>query len=273
MKPVCEQLAMSTQHYYKEKKKRRAEEVFEEAIVQWVREERQLQPRLGAQKLLVRWQEQAGYKLMGRDRFYNLLRSNGLLLTQKRRKPRTTQSNHGLPVFPNKVGSTHAQRPNEVWVSDFTYLRTAYGFAYLFLITDQCSRKIVGHHLSTTMFGEDAVQALERAIASLPPETELIHHSDRGSQYCSKIHLQLLHEHRITPSMTEKDHCAENAMAERVNGILKSEYALGDCFPDLRSLRKATLQAIHLYNHERPHRALQMDYPARFHDRWVPASA
>ena len=264
---------MSTQHYYKETKKRTAEEVFEEAIVDWVRRERQLQPRLGAQKLLVRWEEQAGYKLMGRDRFYNLLRANGLLLTQKRRKPRTTQSNHGLPVFPNKVGNTHAQRPNEVWVSDFTYLRTHGGFAYLFLITDQCSRKIVGHHLSSTMCGEDAVKALERAIASLPLGARPIHHSDQGAQYCSKVHLELLEKHKITPSMTEEDHCAENAMAERVNGILKSEYALGERFPDLPTLRKAVLQAIHFYNHERPHRALQMDYPARFHERCVPASA
>jgi putative transposase len=156
--------------------------------------------------------------------------------------------------------------PNQVWVCDLTYLKTRTDFAYLFLLTDRYSRKIVGHHVSAKMESSDALKALEKAVRDLPAEKQPIHHSDRGCQYCSHEYVGALRQHGLEVSMTEENHCYENAHAERVNGILKREYGLGQVLPSLEAARQAVDQAVEIYNTRRPHWALNLGYPAKIHE-------
>jgi transposase InsO family protein len=139
------------------------------------------------------------------------------------------------------------------------------GFLYLALLTDKMSRKIVGYHCGDTLEAEGCLQALDQALADLPPGAHPIHHSDKGTQYCCHQYVQRLAARGLSVSMTETNHCAENALAERVNGILKSEYTLGTTFRCKKSARLAVNQAVHLYNHRRPHTALKMRFPAEVH--------
>jgi len=145
-----------------------------------------------------------------------------------------------------------------VWVSDITYIRTVKGFCYLALITDMHSRKIVGYNLSDGLELKGCVRALEKAIYQAKNINGLIHHSDRGIQYCSNVYTQILKRKKIDISMTEENHCYENAMAERVNGILKDEFYLGQTFTDVAHAKRATKNAINLYNEIRLH--LSLDY-------------
>jgi len=207
----------------------------------------------------------AGVKI-GRDRFFEVLAQRDLLLEpQPAEYPCTTQSRHNLPVFTNRIKGLQLTGANQVWVSDITYLRTAEGFVYLALITDKYSRKIVGHHGGDTLETEGCLQALEVALAILPAGARPIHHSDCGSQYCSHRYVNRLAELHLGVSMTETDHCAENALAERVNGILKQEYGLGATFQTKADALRAAAQAIRLYNTRRPHSALKYQVPDQVH--------
>lgn len=239
-----------------------------EQVGKWVIEERQTQPRLGARKLhwLLRGRlAQAGIKL-GRDRFFKLLEQLNMLVPPKQSEtPRTTQSYHYLPVFENRIRGLKLSKPNEVWVSDLTYIRTEAGFLYLALVTDKMSRKIVGYHCGDTLEAEGCLKALEQALGDLPKNARPIHHSDRGTQYCCHEYVNRLVDRGLTVSMTEENHCAENALAERVNGILKGEYSLDARFRCKESARVAVGQAVHLYNHRRPHTALAMRTPCQAH--------
>ena len=259
---------MSRQNLYARRKKRQRQSVDAEFVVEQVRKERQLQPRLGTRKLQVVLKKEfaeAGVK-MGRDRFFEVLRAADLLVPPlKAESPRTTQSYHCLPVFTNRIKDLEVTRPNEVWVVDLTYLRTALGFLYLALVTDKKSRKIVGYHCGDTLEAEGCVKALDRALKELPPGAKPIHHSDRGSQYCCHEYVERLVERGLAISMTERDHCAENALAERMNGILKSEYGLSLEFKTKEGARRAVDQAVHLYNTRRPHTALNFRVPHEVH--------
>jgi putative transposase len=265
---VCRKLGLTRQNYYRRRQARRRGEVDAEQVRKWVVEERQAQPRLGGRKLywLIRGRlAEAGIKL-GRDLFFDLLRGWDLLVPRKPAAvPRTTQSYHCLPVFTNRIKDLKVSRPNEVWVGDLTYLRTEQGFLYLALLTDKRSRKIVGYHCGDTLEAEGCLKALDQALAGLPPGAQPIHHSDRGTQYCCHEYVNRLVEHGLSVSMTEHDHCAENALAERVNGILKGEYALDARFGCKASARRAVDQAVHLYNYRRPHTALAMQMPSDVH--------
>jgi putative transposase len=242
--------------------------VDEELVVKLVVEERQMQPRLGTRKLRVRLKEElekAGVQ-MGRDRFFEVLREKDLLVKPYRAEyPATTNSSHNLPLFHNRVRELEVQEPHQVWVSDLTYLRTQEGHLYLSLITDRKSRKIVGYHCGETLETSGCLQALEMALQQLPKGARPIHHSDRGCQYCSKEYVNKLTERGLTVSMTEEDHCAENALAERMNGILKSEYGLGYRLGSQALARALVKQAVHLYNTRRPHLALEMKTPEQVH--------
>jgi transposase InsO family protein len=179
--------------------------------------------------------------------------------------PTTTNSYHCLPVFANRVQGVELRRPNEAWVSDLTYLRTEEGFLYLALVTDKFSRKIVGYHCGDTLEAIGCVKALEMALAELPAWARPIHHSDQGSQYCCHEYVQVLEGRGLPISMTERDHCAENALAERMNGILKSEYGLGQKLKTKAQARQLADQGVHLYNTRRPHTALDFQTPAVVH--------
>jgi putative transposase len=259
---------MSRQNYYAQRRRRERRQVEGELIAGLVRRERQLQPRLGTRKLhhLLRDElEQAGVRV-GRDRFFEELGKRDLLLAPlKAQYPHTTQSYHNLPVFRNLARETVVERPNQVWVSDLTYLRTLEGFLYLALITDGHSRKIVGEHVGDNLEATGCVRALERALEQLPAGVEPIHHSDQGSQYCCHEYVKRLKQRGLAISMTESNHCAENALAERMNGILKQEYGLGAEFPTKADARRAVGQAIWLYNTRRPHTELGYRVPEEVH--------
>jgi putative transposase len=260
---------MSRQNYYARRRQRQRRQVDEDLVAGLVGRERQLQPRLGGRKVHHRIQSelaQAGVQI-GRDRFFEVLRAKDLLLApQPAQYPRTTQSYHNLPCFRNQIKETVLERPNQVWVSDLTYLRTLEGYLYLALITDKFSRKIVGYHVGDTLEAVGCVRALERALFDLPAEARPIHHSDQGSQYCCHQYVKRLQERGLGISMTESHHCAENALAERMNGILKQEYGLGVEVGSKADARRAVDQGVWLYNTQRPHTALDYRTPAQVHE-------
>ena len=233
---------MSRQNYYALRRKRRRQEVDGGLVVEMVRAERALQPRLGTRKLYCLIKEplkQAGAKV-GRDRLFEVLREREMLVEPKISEyPTTTSSYHCLPVFKNLIKDREVSQPNQVWVGDITYLRTDEGCMYLSLLTDKMSRKIVGYHCGESLEAIGCLRALEMALEQMPEGAQPIHHSDRGSQYCCHDYVNRLVDRGLSISMTEKNHCAENALAERMNGILKAEYGLGRKFKTKASARMA----------------------------------
>ena len=260
-------LGMSRQNFYKERVVRLRAEVDADFVVQLVRGERSLQPRLGVRKLfkiLAPVLENEGIKL-GRDRFFVILREKGLLVPPLPKSPRTTRFEPCLPVFCNLVVGLVLTGPNQAWAADITYIRTDEGFLYLSLITDMWSRKIVGFHVGDSLETEGALSALAIALASLRGGEKPVHHSDRGCQYASHLYVGKLTEAGLQISMTEELHCYENAMAERVNGILKQEYYIGSCFRNKNQAKAAVKEAVYLYNTRRPHKSLDYETPEKMH--------
>jgi len=267
VKVLCEKVGMSRQNFYKSRRDRQRQVVDEGLVKQLVEAERAVQPRIGGLKLhalLCPELEAAGLSI-GRDRFFEILRRQGLLLEPLPRAPRTTNSRHSLPVFTNLIKDIKPTGPNQIWVSDITYIRTREAFVYLSLITDMHSHKIVGYHLGRTLEIKDTVKALDMALARTPDGASPIHHSDRGCQYCSHEYVKRLRERGILISMTEENHCGENAIAERVNGILKQEYFLKHEFRNMEQARRAVNEAVYLYNTRRPHRSLNLRTPEQVH--------
>jgi transposase InsO family protein len=258
---------MTRQNYYKTRHRRQRQSVDEGFVKELVQAERSLQPRLGGRKLykILKPRLKGQNIRLGRDRFFKILKDKGLLLEKLPRMPRTTNSYHTLPVFSNLIKDMELTRPNQAWASDITFLRTEEKFMYLSLITDMYSRKIVGYHLSDNLEAEQSLNSLKMALKSKPDDAKPIHHSDRGSQYCSHLYIQELKKHGMSASMTEDNHCAENALAERVNGILKQEYGLRNEFRNAMQAHASVKQAVMLYNTRRPHYALQLNTPEQVH--------
>lgn len=264
---LCRAVKMSTANWYKGRRQRQRKKVDESLVAELVKRERKTHPRMGGRKLLdilsVDFTE-AGVSI-GRDRFFDVLRRNGLLVPPLPKSCKTTNSRHSLEVFHNLVKDVRETAANEVWVSDITYIRTENDWAYLSLITDRFSRKIVGWHCSRTLESMGCVKALEKAVSEMPEGASPIHHSDRGCQYCCHEYVNLLHKHGFSISMTETNHCAENSHAERVNGTLKTEYGLAATFNSFEQAGKAAAQAIWIYNNLRPHSSLGYRKPAEVH--------
>jgi transposase InsO family protein len=259
---------MSRQNYYARRRRRAARAIDAELVLNLVRAERRCQPRLGTRKLryMLKGAMQKAGVVLGRDRFFGLLREADLLVEPLPRDwVNTTCSQHKLPVYPNLIRDLAVSEPNKVWVVDLTYVRTEEGFMFLALVTDKGSRKIVGYHCAENLEAGGCVRALRMALAELPAEARPIHHSDRGTQYCSHEYGNVLAERELPISMTEKNHCAENALAERVNGILKGEYGLGGRLESKALARQVVDQAIETYNERRPHTALQLRTPSEAH--------
>ena len=258
---------MAPQNYYKKRKARKRKSVNEQLIKQLVQAERAVQPRIGGLKL----HRQLGPELakagvrIGRDRFFKVLKNQGLLLKALPKAPQTTNSRHNLPVFTNLTKGLELTGANQVWVSDITYIRTREDFVYLSLITDKSSRKIVGYHLGRNLTAQETLKSLKMAVREMPDGVFPIHHSDRGSQYCSHKYIDYLKDHNMRISMTEENHCAENALAERVNGILKQEYFLSHEFRDFKQAHRAVKEAVRLYNTRRLHRSLKLCTPEKVH--------
>ena len=188
-----------------------------------------------------------------------------MLSLRKKYSSRTTNSLHRFYKYHNIIKDFKASRTNQIWVSDITYIRTIKGFCYLALITDAYSRKIIGYDLSNSLELSGCVRALNKALYKAKNIDRLIHHSDRGIQYCSNGYTQILKRHNIAISMTEDNHCYENALAERINGILKDEFYLDQTFTDVAHAKRATKNAINLYNEIRLHLSLDYKTPNYVH--------
>ena len=266
---LCAKVGMSRQNYYKRRAARVRKAVDEDLVAQLVNRERQLQPRIGVRKLHYMPSgdfQEAGVEV-GRDRMFEILRNRKMLVKPLPKSARTTNSKHSLPVFRNLIAGVETTAPNQIWVSDITYIRTDVGFEYLSLIMDLHSRKVVGYHSGDDLSTAGCLESLDQALADLPEGSSTIHHSDRGCQYCSHNYVDQLKKHGLSASMTEENHCAENATAERLNGILKQEYGLGRMFRTRAQVRRAVDQAVALYNHRRPHTSLQLKTPVEVHRR------
>lgn len=264
---LCKRVDMTRQNYYAVRHLRQRREVDEGMIVELVKRERRMQPRLGGRKLLHLLRPElteAGVEV-GRDRFFEVLAEAELLVLPKRGTPRTTNSRHSLPVFSNLLAGKELKGSNEAWVSDLTYIRTDEGMLYAALITDAYSRKIVGAHISDSLEAEGCLRALDQALGELPVGKNPIHHSDRGCQYCCHEYVERLQARGLPISMTQIMHCYENAQAERINGILKQEYEMDRTFRTKGQAKAAFEQAVWLYNHRRPHLGLNYRFPADVH--------
>ena len=258
---------MSRQNYYRERRQRQRQQIDEELVVELVQKERKQHPRMGARKLLRNMGpelEEAGIQV-GRDRFLGILRRHDLLVPRRPRRSLTTLSLHHFYKYPNRLKDSSITAAHEAWVSDLTYIRSEEGFLYLSLITDDFSRKIVGWEAADGLEAEGCLRALRKALGQLPAGSRPIHHSDRGIQYCCQDYTEMLESQGVTISMTQENHCYENAKAERVIGILKQEYALGSTFANKAQARQAIEQAIWLYNYRRPHVSLGYLRPDEVH--------
>ena len=202
---------------------------------------------------------------IGRDKLFDLLRENKLLVRPKKRYVHTTNSRHRFRKYPNLIKEMKITKPNQVWVSDITYISLFKGHCYLALVTDAYSRKIVGYDISDSLELECCLRALKRALRQLSADHKLIHHSDRGVQYCSYAYVNLLKKNKARISMTEENHCYENAIAERVNGILKDEFYLDQSFINIKEAKCSGKSAINLYNHRRLHLSLNYKTPDMVH--------
>ena len=264
---LCSLLGYSRQAFYQYKKALQLEMLQHELIIAQVLLIRTSQPRVGSRKLLIMLACFLGqhHISMGRDALFTLLRDHQLLIrARKRRAPRTTFSDHWMHKYPNLIIGLSVHRANELWVSDITYIAVAEGFSYLSLVTDAYSRMIVGYNLAADLRALQCVKALKMALQQLPKGTALIHHSDRGSQYCSYEYVQQLNKRHIAISMTENSDPRENAIAERVNGILKSEL-LQTCYDSMSEGSQSVRRAIEIYNNERLHSSIGMLTPAQAH--------
>lgn len=262
---------ISRQGYYQ--KQQRIEKRLQELsqVKAYVIKERIHLPRLGTRKLYYRLSKQIRSKeiKIGRDALFDFLRSEHLLIRPKHSYHKTTNSKHWLHKYPNLLKSRKAAtRPNEVWVSDITYIDTKAETAYLSLVTDAYSRKIVGYHLHPSLHTDGVAAAMQMAVRHEQINAPLIHHSDRGLQYCSAQYQQLLAKHHITPSMTDGYDCYQNALAERINGIIKNEFLIVKP-ADIKQGEIMIKQAVETYNHRRPHLALNYQTPNKVHQQKV----
>ena len=258
---------MSRQNYYKQRYQRRRREIDEELILSLVRRERAVQPQLGTRKLLhiLGGELKSAGVSVGRDRFFSILSRSSLLIERRLRGHRTTDSRHRFRVYGNLLKDLVLTSPHQALVSDITYIRTDEGFMYLSLVMDAYSRAVVGYDCSDNLEAEGTLRSLSMALSGLPGGSDTIHHSDRGSQYCSGAYVEKLRRRGLRISMTEENHCYENSQAERLNGILKQEYGLGGRFRRKSDVRKAVREAVTLYNFRRPHQSLGYQCPMEVH--------
>lgn len=265
---LCGLFGKSRQAYY-DTTRRAEKQDFEDAIlVDLVKKERKIAKRVGGKKLYLILKPliiSHGIKI-GRDQFFEVLRCNDLLVKRRRRTKKTTFSRHRFRKYPNISKDIVVDRAEQLWVSDITYIRVTDSFCYLILITDAYSRKVVGHNFSETMEAEFCVKALNQAIKQrLFVERTLMHHSDRGIQYCSLAYVKVLKDKQIAISMTENGDPLENALAERMNGIFKDNFDVAATFSSFEEAQLTIAQAINYYNNRLPHSSCDMLTPAQAH--------
>lgn len=263
----CELFGYSKQAYYKHRTYRKISDTEIVQLRESVLALRRQMPRLGVRKLYHLLQKQGSIHV-GRDKLFSLLRNEGLLVYKKRKYTVTTNSKHWLRKYPNLAKRIHLQRPEQLWVSDITYIDTLDGNAYLHLVTDAYSKQIMGYELCDNMEASSTLKALKMALSRRKyKKADLIHHSDRGLQYCSRIYTDCLIQNGIAISMTENGDPYENAIAERINGILKEEFGLSDKFENILQAKELTSQSVGIYNQLRPHLSCSMLTPSQMHEQ------
>jgi putative transposase len=251
------------QAYFKQKQHRYALLTEYSKVKHLVLEYRRLMPQIGTRKLHYLLSADIQF---GRDRLFSLLREEGLLIFKRRKYTQTTNSRHWMRKYPNLTTNLRLTRPEQLWVSDITYLDTSEdGNNYLHLVTDAYSKQIMGYELCNDMESNSTLKALKMALKNRRYDQPLIHHSDRGLQYCSRIYVGELEKNGIKISMTENGSPYDNAIAERINGILKSEFGLGNMLNNLSEAQVLTKQSITIYNHLRPHLSCKMLTPIQMH--------
>lgn len=274
MDRICRLFDRSKQAYYERSdfmQRKLAEEAF---VLQFIKSVRVKDPGLGGEKLWKIYQNRFGshseYKV-GRDKMEAIVSKFGLTVRKPRKKPKTTDSNHGLPLYPNLVKNLIPMCPNRIWVSDITYIpiwinlqENRYYFCYLSLITDAYTKEIVGWSVGGSLEAAYPLEALRMALSRMDSNElkELIHHSDRGVQYASHEYIKLLRSYQIQISMTESGDPKDNAIAERVNGIIKNELLKDLVFHSIEEVTEAVRKAVDFYNNERPHMSLDWLTPS-----------
>ena len=264
----CALFGKSRQAWYEQCNAVQKQHLSNTIVLKLVEEIRSNLPRSGVPQLYQKLQQPLashGIKI-GRDALYELLGTHGYLLRYRRRKPYTTDSNHHYKKYPNLIKEMLLTHPGQLWVSDITYLRLSQGFCYLSIITDAYSRKIVGYKLHPTLHSQGAIDALIMASKS-KRQNGIIHHSDRGIQYCCNDYVSMLEHYGINISMTENGDPYENAIAERVNGILKTEFLLNKTFAGFALANEAVHFAVDRYNHVRPHASCNYLTPGMAHEQ------
>ena len=263
---LCRCIGFSRQGYYQHTDAQIRTWFQVTIVVQLVCVIRVRQPRIGGKKLYSLLKNdfvRLEYRL-GRDKFLKVLGSENMLIQQRKRHCKTTDSAHEHPVFPNLIAGTKLYRPGQAVAADITYIRLEEGFCYLSLVTDLFTRMIVGWYLSESLDAAGTIQALRYARLFMGRTRRCIHHSDQGVQYCSGEYVQLLFRFQMSISMTDTGSPGQNAVAERVNGILKSELLLNSTFRKYEVALPVVKQAVEIYNHERPHYSLGLLTPADF---------
>lgn len=266
-------MGITRQAYYKQCKQASLKLEQNQYVLELVQQQRMFHPRIGARKLQYLLQQINGC-IVGRDYLFNLLRFHRMLIKPKRAYHKTTHSHHRFRCHPNrlKVGNDQVivKKPEQLWVADITYLPTKTGEAYLSLVTDACSRKIVGYHIHNDLKTDSVIQAYKKALKQRQTkDVVLTHHSDRGIQYCSEKYQSLHKQHGVECSMTDgylvkQCFSYQNALAERINGILKNEYLLHKP-TDIKEAIKMVAESVDIYNTKRPHLALKYKTPNQVH--------
>jgi transposase InsO family protein len=259
---------ISRQAFYKKQKSLKDELGKMQQVKDLVLQQRVYMPRLGTRKLyslLGTDLKNNGLKI-GRDKMFSYLRHLHLLIKPLKSYTKTTNSKHWMHKHPNLVKDFKPQRAEQLWVSDITYMQTLGKTCYISLVTDAYSRKIMGYHLSEDLRTEHMAKALKMAIKNKKSDYKTIHHSDRGLQYCSDQYQSILMSHNLLCSMTDGYDCYQNALAERMNGILKMEFLIGK-YPDYNVLRKSLDQCVTIYNSKRPHLSLNYKTPNEVHKK------
>jgi putative transposase len=263
-------MGMSRQAYYQGQQRSAERNQRAETVVKLVKEQRTRQPRLGTRKLhhLLREPLERAGMALGRDAMFDVLRNARMLVPMRRAYHKTTDSHHRFRRHPNLVKEgpdrINVTRGEQLWVADITYLPTDDKTVYLSLVTDAHSRKIVGWHVHASLQTEEVAQAMKMALKGRKTRHELVHHSDRGIQYCSNYYQAMHRRHGVRCSMTDGYDCYQNAMAERVNGILKGEFLLHRP-ANLLEAARLVAQSVQIYNQERPHLSLKMQTPDAVH--------
>lgn len=266
---LCGWFGITRQAYYQNNWDGISTTLEEDLILQQVKNIRKHHRRMGTRKLYGIMQSfmlEHSIK-MGRDGLFNLLAANHLLVRKRKRRIQTTNSHHWLRKYPNLIRDFVPTAINQLWVSDITYWRLREKHVYISFVTDVYSHKIVGYQVAETMDAIESIQALQMALSGLGPESHLnlTHHSDRGLQYCSHAYVKLLQAHNIKISMTENGDPYENAIAERVNGILKTEWLYDMNLVNYAEAKEAISSIIDIYNTERPHSSIEMLTPNEAH--------